>query len=49
MVYKANKLTLNASMTKYIDIILRKKEQSVNFDYLKLFIDDEAIEREGIL
>ena len=43
--FKANKLTLNASKTKYI--LFRKKKQSVNFESLKLFIDDKEIDRIG--
>ena len=42
---KANKLTLNASKTKYM--LFRKKQQSVNFESLKLFIDDKEIDRVG--
>ena len=43
--FKANKLTLNVSKTKYI--LFRKKSQNINFSDLKLTIDDEQIDRIG--
>ena len=43
--FKANKLTLNTSKTKYI--LFRKPNMKVNFDNLKLYIDNCTIERIG--
>ena len=40
IMFTANKLTLNVYITKYYMYSLEKKKQSVNFDSLKLFIDD---------
>ena len=42
---KANKLTLNASKTKYI--LFKKKKEDVNITSLKLLIDDKDIEKVG--
>ena len=43
--FKANKLTLNASKTKYI--LFKKKKEDVNITSLKLLIDNKDIERVG--
>lgn len=43
--FKANKLTLNASKTKYI--LFRNKQQKVNFESLTLSIEDKEIDRIG--
>ena len=44
--FKANKLTLNITKTKYI--LFRKKQQIVDFDSLELAIDNKDIERIGL-
>ena len=44
--FKANKLTLNVSKTKYI--IFRDKSNVLDFSDLNLFIDKENIDRIGM-
>ena len=44
--FKANKLTLNASKTKYI-ILFRKKTKVLVCDSLKLLIENKEIDRIG--
>ena len=44
--FKANRLTLNASKTKYI--IFRKKSQTIDFTNLHLRIENQHIDRIGI-
>ena len=43
--FNANKLILNTSKTKYL--LIKKKQESVIFESLKLFIDDKEIDRVG--
>jgi len=43
--FKANKLNLNASKTKYI--LFKKKKEDVNITPFKLLIDNKDIERVG--
>ena len=43
--FKANKLTLNASKTKYI--LFKNKKEDVSITLLKLQIDNKDIERVG--
>ena len=43
--FKANKLTLNISKTKYI--LFRKPNMNIDFDALKLYIDNCSVERIG--